>query len=133
LNEPRSHGFVSFRIHPRLPLLPGDAIENIANIHFDFNPPVITEPSVLVADFSTSVQERPTHSIEVYPDPAEDLLNVILGPGSDRACSLHSTDGRVVRVLGRSCARGLQLDVSGLAPGIYLLRTAQGVARFMKR
>lgn len=47
INEPRSHGFVSFRIRPHLPLLPGDAITNIANIYFDFNPPVITEPSVL--------------------------------------------------------------------------------------
>ncbi|MCW5898017.1 MAG: DUF11 domain-containing protein [Flavobacteriales bacterium] len=47
INEPRSHGFVGFRIRPRLPLLPGDEIENIANIYFDFNPPVITEPSVL--------------------------------------------------------------------------------------
>jgi|GEM_PF-266349 len=47
VNEPRSHGFVGFRIRPRLPLLPGDAITNIANIYFDFNPPVITEPSVL--------------------------------------------------------------------------------------
>ncbi len=47
VNEPRSHGFVSFRIRPRLPLLPGDEITNIANIYFDFNPPVITEPSVL--------------------------------------------------------------------------------------
>lgn len=47
INEPLSHGFVGFRIRPRLPLLPGDEIENIANIYFDFNPPVITEPSVL--------------------------------------------------------------------------------------
>ena len=47
INEPRSHGFVGFRIRPRLPLLPGNEIENIANIYFDFNPPIITEPSVL--------------------------------------------------------------------------------------
>ena len=47
VNEPRSHGFVGFRIRPRLPLLPGEEISNIANIYFDFNPPVITEPSVL--------------------------------------------------------------------------------------
>ncbi len=47
INEPRSHGFVGFRIRPRLPLLPGEEIINIANIYFDFNPPVITEPSIL--------------------------------------------------------------------------------------
>ncbi len=49
VNEPRSHGFVSFRIRPHLPLLPEAEITNIANIFFDYNPPVITEPSILVA------------------------------------------------------------------------------------
>jgi uncharacterized repeat protein (TIGR01451 family) len=47
VNEPASHGFVSFRIKPREPVLPGTSFENIANIYFDFNPPVITPPSVL--------------------------------------------------------------------------------------
>jgi uncharacterized repeat protein (TIGR01451 family) len=49
INEPRSHGFVGFRIKPRVGYLeePGDSVANIANIYFDFNPPVITPPSVL--------------------------------------------------------------------------------------
>ena len=49
VNEPDSHGFVSFRIKSRDPqdLQPGDQIMNEANIFFDFNPPVITEPSIL--------------------------------------------------------------------------------------
>ena len=47
VNEPRSHGFVSFRIKPRSPLSAGAQIINRANIFFDFNPPVITDPSVL--------------------------------------------------------------------------------------
>jgi len=47
VNEPSSHGLISFRIRPRSPLTAGTVIENIANIYFDFNPPVITEPSVL--------------------------------------------------------------------------------------
>jgi uncharacterized repeat protein (TIGR01451 family) len=47
VNEPRSHGFVSFRIRPHEGLTVGEDINNIANIYFDFNPAVITEPSVL--------------------------------------------------------------------------------------
>src|SRR5690606_8518432 len=35
-NEAASHGFVSFRIKPREPVLPGTMIENFANIYFDF-------------------------------------------------------------------------------------------------
>ena len=47
VNEPASHGFVSFRIRPVLPLAAGAQISNRANIYFDFNAPVITDPSVL--------------------------------------------------------------------------------------
>ncbi|MCB0767294.1 MAG: hypothetical protein KDB95_08805 [Flavobacteriales bacterium] len=47
VNEPQSRGFVSFRIKPRDPVIPGSVFANTANIYFDFNPPVITEPSVL--------------------------------------------------------------------------------------
>ncbi|MEZ4738440.1 MAG: hypothetical protein R2818_03570 [Flavobacteriales bacterium] len=53
VNEAASHGFVSFRIAPKDPLVPGEEIINTANIYFDFNPPAITEPSVLVAEFSS--------------------------------------------------------------------------------
>ncbi len=47
VNEPKSHGFVSFRIKPRLPVTAGMQLTNVAGIYFDFNPPVITDPSIL--------------------------------------------------------------------------------------
>ena len=47
VNEPRSHGHMGFRIRPRAPLQPGTVISNQANIYFDFNPPIITDPVVL--------------------------------------------------------------------------------------
>lgn len=47
VNEPGSHGFVSFRVRPVLPLVAGAQISNRANIFFNFNAPVITDPSVL--------------------------------------------------------------------------------------
>ena len=46
-NEPLSHGFVNFRIRPQQPVNPGTTFTNLANIYFDYNPPVITDPSVL--------------------------------------------------------------------------------------
>ncbi len=59
VNEAASHGFVSFRIKPRDPVVPGTTIENIANIFFDFNPPVITDPSILtVASPGVAISPR---------------------------------------------------------------------------
>jgi hypothetical protein len=98
INEPRSHGFVGFRIRPRLPLLPGDEISNIANIFFDFNPPVITEPSVLVAEFSTGVSGVPetAAALSVYPNPAKDAVTVRVDSSALQRLVLTALDGRVV-------------------------------------
>jgi uncharacterized repeat protein (TIGR01451 family) len=41
-SEPKSHGFVSFRVRPRSDVAYGTDIQNRAGIYFDFNPPVIT-------------------------------------------------------------------------------------------
>ncbi|MBP7448661.1 MAG: T9SS type A sorting domain-containing protein [Flavobacteriales bacterium] len=119
VNEPRSHGFVSFRIRPYEPLLPGTTIENTANIHFDFNPPVVTEPSVLVAEFSTGVAGYPVNTIQVWPVPAKDRLNI---SASSPISSLRvvASDGREVDIPYTRTTLS-SLDVSGLQPGAYLL------------
>ncbi len=41
-NEPASHGFIKYRIRPRVGLSGGTDIANQAAIYFDFNPPVMT-------------------------------------------------------------------------------------------
>lgn len=41
-NEPLSHGYISYRIKPKLPIGIGDMISNRAVIYFDFNPAVLT-------------------------------------------------------------------------------------------
>lgn len=132
-NEAASHGLVSFRIRPKLPLLPGTAITNSANIYFDFNEPVITEPCVLTAEIGTGVAGTDAERIHLMPNPTDDILDVQLPEGSTTAFDLLSMDGRhlVVPTVWRS--GGLQIDVRSLAPGMYMLRTAAGTARFMKQ
>ena len=110
---------MSFRIRPYEPLLPGTTIENTANIHFDFNPPVVTEPSVLVAEFSTGVAGYPVNTIQVWPVPAKDRLNI---SASSPISSLRvvASDGREVDIPYTRTTLS-SLDVSGLQPGAYLL------------
>ncbi|MGV3636866.1 MAG: T9SS type A sorting domain-containing protein, partial [Flavobacteriales bacterium] len=118
VNEPASHGLISFRIRPRQPVLPGTTIANIANIHFDFNPPVITEPSVLVAEFSTEVDEAAKNTIEVWPVPAKDRLN-IRASSTITSVRVLAHDGREVNIPTPGAPSSL--DVSGLHAGAYLL------------
>jgi len=131
-NEPLSHGFVSFRIRPRMPLLPGTTIENIANIYFDFNPPVITEPSVLVATMGTSVLEQvPGPGFTVYPNPASDRLFLRWDKGYTPSGDwrLMTADGRILRSGDLASGDG-SIDLAGLSNGTYFLctRTTEGLA-----
>ncbi|MBK6831758.1 MAG: hypothetical protein IPG92_13905 [Flavobacteriales bacterium] len=112
VNEPRSHGFVSFRIRPYQPLLPGTTIENIANIYFDFNPPVITEPSVLVAEFSTGVADASSSELVLSPVPVSDLLTV-QASSAIAAVRIMAADGREV-LPSNTRGSGSSIDVSRL-------------------
>ncbi len=139
VNEPASHGLVNFRIGPASPLLPGTVISNIANIYFDFNPPVITEPSVLVATTGTGIEPALHSVLTVQPNPTDGLLVVRMTgdephPGILR---VRSMDGRVVMEL-RMTGPEVRMDVQGVANGAYVLELLndngqRSVARFVKQ
>jgi uncharacterized repeat protein (TIGR01451 family) len=119
VNEPMSHGLISFRIRPKQPLSAGTAIQNITNIYFDFNPPVITEPSVLVAEFSTDITERIGSSPMLYPNPAKNRVFIELPNNTFIIESRITTiDGRVVHGW-KGSVRRLDLDVERFPAGVY--------------
>ncbi|MFN6177203.1 MAG: T9SS type A sorting domain-containing protein [Flavobacteriales bacterium] len=137
VNEPRSHGFVTFRIRPHLPILPGTTITNIANIYFDFNPPIITEPSVLVAEFSTGIQEAAHTPSGIIPNPAADRIRMVdpLVAARARSWSIIAMDGRIVRS-GKGPFPSEGIDVTSLRSGTYALQLQLGTnvihERFVK-
>ncbi len=119
VNEAASHGLVSIRIKPVLPLVPGTLISNTANIFFDFNEPVITEPSVLVAELSTGVQRLEKRQLRLQPNPASDQLHVSSDGGID-AVTVLAADGR--EMMRRSLrSSNTSIDVSALRSGAYVL------------
>lgn len=133
-NEQESHGFFRFEIKPTPDLMLGETVGNVANIYFDFNDPVITEAATFSVDDETSVQERPVSSLRVFPNPAEEIVNVVVN--ADAAGVLITvTDalGRTVRtVIARN---GLTpIDVRDLVPGAYGVRiTSEAAMRFVKQ
>ncbi|HRF79861.1 MAG TPA: T9SS type A sorting domain-containing protein [Flavobacteriales bacterium] len=135
-NEPESHGYVRFKIRPRVGMLAGESVTNIANIYFDFNEPVITDPCVLAVEIPTTVQaDHEAHALTVYPVPTAHQLRIALPRGEYHGVVV-AMDGREVHVLGRIQDQ-VPVDVSHLVPGHYLVRvTAEDgttqVARFMK-
>ncbi|MBK8497760.1 MAG: T9SS type A sorting domain-containing protein [Flavobacteriales bacterium] len=126
-NESGSHGLVQFRLKPVQPLPAGSEISNTANIFFDYNEPVITEPSVLVAEFSTGVAATSSESgVEVFPNPANGSFTVRSLASSIRTVQLLSADGR--RVMQGSVTGGssIGIDATILAPGTYIVVVTGG-------
>jgi len=115
-----SQGFASFRLWPLPGLDIGDHLLNAADIFFDFNEPIRTNTSDLVAEFSVGVAEVALSNILVFPNPVRDVLNVQV-PNGNWSIETFSMDGRMVQG-GRSTGELLGLDARALAPGSYVLR-----------
>lgn len=132
-DEPGSHGLVKFRMRPTLPLVPGTVIVNTANIFFDYNDPVITDPSVLTAEFSTGQeQEQEQGHLHVFPNPATDKLTINTPSGQilPSQVDVIAADGHVTRLL---MGRDGTFDVRSLAPGAYAVRATGSLGRFVKQ
>ena len=125
VNELKSHGLVSFRIRPRAPLTAGTAISNTANIFFDFNPPVITDPSVLTAEFSTGLTGGSMpEGLLLSPVPVRDVLH-FTSTRELTGVKVIAADGRLVLqqpVQGKSG----DLHIAGLKAGMYVLIGSRG-------
>ncbi|MEO8591466.1 MAG: hypothetical protein ABI432_18945 [Flavobacteriales bacterium] len=75
----------------------------------------------------TGVDEVEAAPFSVYPDPASDVLNVVPADAGPWDHALLDATGRVVLAQQHATGR-LQLDVSAIAPGRYVLRSTSGPA-----
>ena len=63
VNEPKSHGFIKYKINQKKNLEQGTVIENRAGIFFDMNPPVITNTTMNTVYDTTIICEIPKAKI----------------------------------------------------------------------
>jgi len=128
-DEPGSHGFVKFglRVLPDLQL--GDAVENFADIFFDFNLPVRTNTvKTLIGELTSISTQPPTLQYYIAPNPVRDHLGVF-GEGNSTT-SIPSTfdfydqNGRHIRSLNQINLPA-KVEVSNFPPGNYWLKITQ--------
>lgn len=78
----------------------------------------------------TSVHETVKTSSSVYPVPAHDKLFIKLGDGfhANPVATVVSSDGRIVDIGMQNIQPGIHaMSLSGLRPGLYTLRLADGI------
>jgi uncharacterized repeat protein (TIGR01451 family) len=137
-NEPLSHGWVSYRIKSNTGLPEGTLLNNTAYIYFDFNEAVVTNTTVTVIDNSVAVAEINTAAgLFISPNPATDQLSLSSQQSVMVSVELFDVLGeQVYHHQQTSNSRQQTIDVSNLAPGIYMVRvkTDAGIkaAKFVK-
>ena len=141
-NEPKSNGFIQYRISPKANLPLGTKVRNHAEIYFDFNPPIITNQTLTTYDnrifkdstlnsrvqilFTTqTAMTLDQLGVKLYPNPVtqNQLTASFSNPGK---LVLYDAQGKVV--FSKDKIEGTQTLPLELQSGFYTARivTAKG-------
>jgi len=121
-----SMGYFQYRIKP-LPNLPlGTQIENTAYIYFDYNAPIITNTTQ--NNFQTVVssinRNEDTNQLKVFPNPANEVLNINLQNNNIENCIITNALGQTVYNSANEINANykIQLNISNLSAGVYFVK-----------
>ncbi|MEM1327418.1 MAG: T9SS type A sorting domain-containing protein [Bacteroidota bacterium] len=137
-NEPLSHGFVTFKIAPTEGLDENTAIENTADIFFDFNPPITTNTTnnVMVSELPkvTSVNnwELAESGVTVFPNPFDQTLTFQLVAPTEGRLLLFDATGRLL--LAQTFSEDtLDIQLHNWANGLYFYQIWQADGELLGR
>ena len=139
-DEPNSHGYVVFQVHPKGEIPNNIELRNSVDIYFDFNDPVRTNET-----FNTLVDVIPscrnTGSLGefgnspfflIYPNPAEsaNTIRIISNNGASiNSVELLSSIGRQIELVTRYNNGQLDLSLPTLSSGIYFIRVTSDLGQ----
>ena len=133
MNEPLSHGWVSYRIKSLTGLSNGTSIENTAGIYFDFNAAVITNTTVNVIDDGSFVPQISVteFSLGVYPNPftSDATLTIAANKVGSVVITISDVMGREIMQRQVQVIQGIseyKIRTNDLSRGVYFLNARSG-------
>lgn len=81
---------------------------------------------------ATAIGDVQTTQIQVYPNPATNMINVT-GFASETQISLTNTQGQVVLTRNAEAGASVQIDISNLSAGVYLLQAKDVSQSFVQK
>ena len=128
LNEPASHGFIEYRIKPKVTVPVGSMITNAADIIFDLNAPITTNLVHNKVVLSTGGNEIETADLNmvVYPNPAENAATLsVTNYHSEKATiTINNLMGQIIfekQVTLQPGENYFEIPLTNTAAGIYVV------------
>jgi Secretion system C-terminal sorting domain len=119
-NEPKSHGFVAYRIRPTAAARQTTAIHNTANIYFDYNVPVRTNTATTSIFLANEPAEPTTHSLVLVPNPAYTTAHISTDL-TDYTLTITDLLGRTVYQQANIGQPNVEISVTNFAAGQYFI------------
>jgi uncharacterized repeat protein (TIGR01451 family) len=123
-SEPKSHGFISYKIKPKNGLALGSTIKNTAYIYFDFNPAVVTNTALTTVSNANVSVESIGNNISVFsafPNPFTQEINLMFKERGNYDFKVVDLLGRVKHSGSAKNAVSSTVDLSVCSPGAYLI------------
>ncbi len=118
-DEVASHGYVAFKVKTNNTLVLGNSVSNIADIYFDYNFPITTEPAVTtVALLANNTFED--SSISIFPNPTIDNVT-INAKGNITSVALFDLQGRLLQTSTQN-QPSVSFSLGTQASGVYFLK-----------
>lgn len=135
-NEPKSHGFVKFKIQQKLNNPNGTKIYNKADIHFDYNAPIITNQTYhTVGQNFVTVQlintiKNPKYNVKevkVFPNPFRDKTQIIVESNElkNPVLLLMNIEGQLIKTIPSTNNTTFDVYREDLSNGMYLFKIMQ--------
>lgn len=135
-NEPKSHGYVLYKITRKSNLDEGTKIYNQANIYFDYNDPVVTNrvQNTIASSSKTSPISEQLEKVLYYPNPCQSHINMVYFTAEPTEIStmLYSTSGQCIPLLNnlhtQSGQQSLSIDLeqTNISNGLFIIKTIIG-------
>jgi hypothetical protein len=79
------------------------------------------------------IPELPETQVKIYPNPANNLLQIDNASNTGYRISIANLQGQVVHTLSAVAAQGTTVDVSNWALGVYIIRLDDGANAYFKK
>ncbi|MCB9235603.1 MAG: T9SS type A sorting domain-containing protein [Bacteroidia bacterium] len=135
IDEPASHGYVTYSIEQLPGLSPGTSIDNTAYIYFDYNSPVVTNTTHHELENPNGIEDPIVgNGLVLYPNPSNGMsqLEFNLDQATKVEVSIFSLEGRTLyqsgSIQGQSGLNRFQIQSAqwGGNAGVYIVRVKMG-------